>query len=85
MPGKKKRPAGSSIVMPGAKKRRGVSVRIKEESGSNNGIKKSPKDAVRDRFVELLGQPRYKMGASNKKSRYSCKSSMNSRRRPNYK
>mmetsp|Transcript_7226 Transcript_7226/g.15609 ORF Transcript_7226/g.15609 Transcript_7226/m.15609 type:complete len:326 (+) Transcript_7226:163-1140(+) len=66
MPGKKKRPAGSSIVMPGAKKRRGVSVRIKEESGSNNGIKKSPKDAVRDRFVELLGQPRYKMGASNK-------------------
>lgn len=41
-------------------------MRIKEESGSNNGIKKSPKDAVRDRFVELLGQPRYKMGASNK-------------------
>ena len=67
MSGKKKRPAASSIVMPGAKKRRGVSVRIKEESGTTKGnIKRSPKDAVKDRFLDLLGQSRYKMGASNK-------------------
>jgi len=65
---KKKRPAGSSIVMPGAKKRKGVqSVRIKEESGSEKRTdNKSPREVVRDRFVELLSQSRYKMGASNK-------------------
>lgn len=67
MPVKKKRPVGSSIAMPGAKRRKGVSVRIKEELGNEKGIdKKSPKDIVRDRFLELLSRSRYKMGASNK-------------------
>ena len=67
MPVKKKRPAGSSIVMPGAKKRKGVSVRIKEEVGGEKSTeKKSPKDIVRDRFLELLSQSKYRMGASNK-------------------
>ena len=67
MPLKKKRPSGSSIIIPGAKKRKGISVRIKEEVGNEKGTdKKPPKDIVRERFVELLSQPRYKMGASNK-------------------
>lgn len=66
MPLKKKRPAGSSIVIPGAKKRKGASVRIKEEERSEDGgVKKSPKDIVRERFFELLSQSRYRMGASN--------------------
>ena len=65
---KKKRPAGSSIVMPGAKKRKGVqSVRIKAESGNEKRTdNRSPREVVRNRFVELLSLSRYKMGASNK-------------------
>mmetsp|Transcript_31551 Transcript_31551/g.74267 ORF Transcript_31551/g.74267 Transcript_31551/m.74267 type:complete len:325 (+) Transcript_31551:186-1160(+) len=62
----KKRPAGSSIIVPGSKRRKGVSVRIKEEAGVDQGINKSPKDDVKERFLALLGQPRYKLGASNK-------------------
>ena len=64
MPIKKKRTAGSSIVVPGAKRRKEKSVRIKEEGGGTN--KRSPKESVSDRFMELLNQSRYKMGVSNK-------------------
>jgi len=42
-------------------------VRIKEEVGSEVGTKKkSPKEIIRVRFLELLNQSRYKMGAPNK-------------------
>jgi DNA-directed RNA polymerase III subunit RPC6 len=68
MPVKKKRPAASSIVLPGAaKKRKGNSVRIKEETSNENvADRKLAKEVIRERFMELLSQSKYKMGASNK-------------------
>jgi len=63
--GKKKR-AASSIIRPGAKRTKGRKVRIKEEIGKIGGTSKSPKDVVKDLFVALLSEPRYKTGASNK-------------------
>jgi DNA-directed RNA polymerase III subunit RPC6 len=68
MPPKKKRPAASSIIVPG-KKRKVATVRIKEEGTATTEIginRKSPKDVVKERFLTLLEQPKYKMGASNK-------------------
>mmetsp|Transcript_25275 Transcript_25275/g.29220 ORF Transcript_25275/g.29220 Transcript_25275/m.29220 type:complete len:322 (-) Transcript_25275:80-1045(-) len=62
MSGKKKRSA-VSIIRPGAKRTK-ARVRIKEEAGTIDS--RSPKDVVKDRFVALLGESRYKMGASNK-------------------
>ena len=66
MPEKKKR-SGSSIIFPGAKRAKSkASVRIKEEVGITSNDKKSAKDVVRDRFLALMGESKYKMGASNK-------------------
>ena len=68
MPVKNKRPLGSSIIMPGAtKKRKGISVRIKEEVDNEADTEtKSPKDLIKNRFLELFSRPEFKMGASNK-------------------
>ncbi len=65
-PVRKKRAAGSSIVLPGAKRKKEKSVRIKEEDNGESVEKRSPKIIVRERFLELLEQPRNKMGVSNK-------------------
>jgi DNA-directed RNA polymerase III subunit RPC6 len=62
--GKGKKRSASSIIRPGVKRTK-ARVRIKDEVGAT-GIPKSPKDVVKDRFLELLGEPRYIMGASNK-------------------
>lgn len=62
----RKRAAGSSIVVPGAKRRKEKTVRIKEEGDGEGADKRSPKEIVRDRFMELLNDPKHKMGVSNK-------------------
>ena len=61
---KKKRSSVSSIILSGAKRRKDKSVRIKEEG---EGSEEKPiRENVRERFMELLNQPKYKMGVSNK-------------------
>ena len=61
---KKKRSSVSSIILSGAKRRKDKSVRIKEEG---DGSEEKPiRENVRERFMELLNQPKYKMGVSNK-------------------
>lgn len=62
--GKGKKRAASSIIRPGVKRTK-ARVRIKDELGATD-IPKTPKEVVMDRFVDLLSEPRYKMGASNK-------------------
>eukprot|EP00533_Pseudo-nitzschia_delicatissima_P001616 CAMPEP_0116102798 /NCGR_PEP_ID=MMETSP0327-20121206/13545_1 /TAXON_ID=44447 /ORGANISM="Pseudo-nitzschia delicatissima, Strain B596" /LENGTH=298 /DNA_ID=CAMNT_0003594869 /DNA_START=33 /DNA_END=926 /DNA_ORIENTATION=+ len=62
----RKRVAGSSIVVPGAKRRKEKTVRIKEEGDVEGADTRSPKEIVRDRFMKLLNDQQHKMGVSNK-------------------